>query len=78
MRVPYYNARQMTADMISDMASRGVDIIASVAGNVTLIYKGGARVAYPVATGLTRINDVAMVGFSASGTTATASVFMLD
>lgn len=78
MRNAYLNAREVAADKFTSMPGRGALIVCTVAGNVAVKFAGGAIVPYPVVVGANHIDDVALVGFTATGTTATSTVYLLD
>lgn len=73
MRNPYLGVYPLTADKFLGKANvaRGVLIIATVAGNITLKFRDGSSISYPFGVGKTQWDDVAIVGYSATGTTGT-------
>lgn len=75
--LPYTGARQVAADQALAMPGRGVFIATSAAGNVRLRFQDNSFLVVPAAVGPTILDNVAVVGFTSSGTTATAVVSVL-
>lgn len=74
---PYTDARPVTADQVLPAPGRGVFIATTAAGNVRLRLAGGTFLVVPAAVGPTLIDNIAAVGFTSAGTTATATVSVL-
>lgn len=65
------------SDSVTVAAGRHFGVHCTVAGNVTVVFKNGTTLAWPVAVGGT-IFPWAVIGVKVTGTTATASYYNLD
>lgn len=74
---PYLGARPVSADQTLTAPGRGVFIATTAAGNVRLRMQDGSFLVVPAAVGPTLFDNLAVTGYTASGTTATAVVSVL-
>jgi hypothetical protein len=76
MSKPYIRNKTLTAGTDLDRTEfpEGAVIACTVAGIVQLKLRGGTLLLVPVAVGFTKIDDLAVIGVVAAGTSATAVV----